>query len=419
VQWNGDASALYGLGAITGSFYSIPVTSSGFGSGTSFGNLMSTYGRIHFEPVTKYIYHDGDGVIVNPTAGVVVGKLVSGLVPNTAILAADASLGKAFILGQTQNQMSFNSPATYTLTSFDIQRFTPIASVTISNVVGTPKYLIRWGPNGLAFVTVSGLFGVTGSAVYILSGSFIGPAPAPSVVSNGVMPVDSPANTIQPGEWVSIYGNNLSTGAYAWNGDFPVSIGGTSVTIDGKPAYLSYVGPTQINLQVPNDTATGPVSVVVTTAGGTATSTVTLAPVAPSFFLLDSTHVAGIIVRTDGSGAYGGGTYDILGPTGNSLGYRTVAAKAGDVVELYGTGFGPTNPAVPAGQTFSGTAPTTNPVNISIAKVNVPPSFAGLSGAGLVQINLTIPAGLGTGDVPLAALVGGVQTQSGVVISLQ
>jgi hypothetical protein len=42
---------------------------------------------------------------------------------------------------------------------------------------------------------------------------------------------------------------------------------------------------------------------------------VTLAEFAPSFLLRDNKHVAGIIPRSDGSGAYGGGTYDILGPT--------------------------------------------------------------------------------------------------------
>jgi uncharacterized protein (TIGR03437 family) len=47
------------------------------------------------------------------------------------------------------------------------------------------------------------------------------------------------------------------------------------------------------------------------------------------------------------------------------------------------------------------------------------PSFAGLSAAGLYQINLTVPPGLGTGDVPLMAMVGGAQSQSSVVISLQ
>jgi uncharacterized protein (TIGR03437 family) len=74
---------------------------------------------------------------------------------------------------------------------------------------------------------------------------------------------------------------------------------------------------------------------------------------------------------------------------------------------------------VPSGQPFTGAAPTTNPVSVLINSASVTPSFSGLSGAGLYQINLTVPAGLGTGDVPLAATVGGAQTQSGVVISLQ
>jgi uncharacterized protein (TIGR03437 family) len=245
------------------------------------------------------------------------------------------------------------------------------------------------------------------------------PLPAPSITSGGIVPVDSIVNTIQPGEWVSIFGTNLAGSTATWNGDFPTSLGGTSVTINGKSAYLSFVSPTQINLQAPTDTATGSVPVVVTTSGGTATSTVTLAQFGPSFLLLDSKHVAGIILRSNGSGAYGGGTYDIIGPTGNSLGYPTVAAKVGDSVVLFAVGLGPTNPVVPAGQAFSGAASTTNAVSLLINKFSAAPSFAGLSSAGLYQINLTVPAGLGTGDVSLVATVGGVQTPAGVVISLQ
>jgi uncharacterized protein (TIGR03437 family) len=81
-----------------------------------------------------------------------------------------------------------------------------------------------------------------------------------------------------------------------------------------------------------------------------------------------------------------------------------------DLLALFGAGFGPTNPVVPA---------TTNPVKLTIGGTPVTPSFAGLSSAGLCQINLTIPAGLATGDHALAVTVGGVQTQSPVLISLQ
>ncbi len=255
---------------------------------------------------------------------------------------------------------------------------------------------------------------------YTLSGT-AGTVPAITTTNgtNGIVPVYSGVNTIQSGEWVSIYGTNLASSVVTWGGDFPTQLGGTSVTVNGKPAYLWYVSPTQINLQVPTDSATGTVNVVVTTANGSVTSSATLAQVAPSFSLLDATHVTGIILRFDGSGTYGGGTYDIVGPTGTSLGYKTVAAKAGDSVVLFGVGFGPTSPAVAAGQVYSGAAGTTNPVSLRINNSPITPGFAGLSSAGLYQINLTIPAGLGTGDVPLTATVGGAQTQSTVVISLQ
>lgn len=241
----------------------------------------------------------------------------------------------------------------------------------------------------------------------------VGP-PVPFITTQGVVP-----GTVQSGEWVSIYGVNLAGGTATWAGDFPTILGGASVTIGGQAAYLSYVSPGQINAQVPNVASMGSMSLTITSGAGSGSSTVTLASSGPYFFLLDGKHVAGIILRKGGGGAYGGGSYDILGPTGTSLGYPTVAAAAGDVVELFGTGFGPTNPTVPAGQAFSGAAPATTPITIRIGNASITPAFAGLSGPGLFQFNLTIPSGLGTGDAPLAAIVGGVQTPAGSVISLR
>lgn len=240
----------------------------------------------------------------------------------------------------------------------------------------------------------------------------------PTINSGGIGPLYSGATTIQPGSWISIYGSGLASGIATWNGDFPESLGGTSVTINGKPCFLWYVSPSQINLQAPDDTATGTVTVVVTTRNGTSTSTINLGPVSPSFSVLDGKHVTGIIPRTDGSGAFGGGGYDIVGPTGTSLGYRTVAAKAGDTVVLFGTGFGPTNPAVPAGKAFSGAAVTTNAVHLRINNLVLEPAFSGMTSAGLYQFNVQLPSGLGTGDVTLQATVAGVQTPP-IVISLQ
>jgi uncharacterized protein (TIGR03437 family) len=242
---------------------------------------------------------------------------------------------------------------------------------------------------------------------------------APTIKTNGVNPNDSASNSIQPSSWVSIYGTNLAPSAVQWTGNYPTSLGGTMVTINNKPAYLSYVSPTQINLEAPDDTSTGTVNVTVTNANGTATSTVTLAPASPAWSMHDATHVAAIILRSNGTGAYGGGTYDIVGPTGSSLGYPTVAAKAGDSVVLFGIGFGPTSPTVPAGVAFSGAAPITSGLQMTLAGQGITPAFAGESSTGLYQFNITIPAGLGTGDKPLTVTVGGASAQSGVVLSLQ
>jgi uncharacterized protein (TIGR03437 family) len=329
----------------------------------------------------------------------------------TKLLASTGAMVGSYSVGTQPYNLAFDGVNIW-VTNQGSNTVTELLAST-GATVGT--YPVGKQPSGVAF---------DGANIWVVNQgdntvTKIIPAPqAPSILPAGIVPLDSTASTIQPGEWVSIWGSNLASGTTVWGGNFPTSLGGTSVKINGKAAYLSLVSPGQINLQAPDDPATGTVPVLVTTANGSATSTVTLGEFAPSFALLDSTHVAGIIPKSDGSGAYGGGTYDILGPTGSSLGYPTVAAKAGDTVELYGVGFGPTNRTVPAGQAFSGAAPTTNPVSLLINNVSVTPTFAGLSGAGLYQINLTIPGGIGTGDVSLQATVGGVQTQSGVVISL-
>jgi uncharacterized protein (TIGR03437 family) len=246
---------------------------------------------------------------------------------------------------------------------------------------------------------------------------------APSISPGGIVPIYGTVNTIAPGEWVTVFGTNLASGTAIWKGDFPTLLGGTSVEINGKPAYLMYVSPDQINLQAPDDTATGTVSVVVTTGAASATATVTLSHFAPSFCLFEmpnsqTGYVAGIILRSNGTGAYDGGKYDLLGPTGNSLGYETVAAQPGDSVELFAVGLGPTTPDVPAGKAYAGAAPVNDSITLYINNVPVTPTFVGLSSAGLYQINLTVPSGLGEGDVPIQAIASGMQTEANVLFSL-
>jgi len=295
---------------------------------------------------------------------------------------------------------------------------------------------VRWtvSPPQFGRITPSGLYTAPAAAaqptqVTVTAASFanpaalgtatvtISPSPGPVINQGGIVPADSSTPIIQPGSWVSIYGSNLAPGTATWNGDFPTSLGGVSVSIDNKSAYLSYVSPTQINLQAPDDTSAGNVNVVVTTPSGTTTSTVSLSQVSPSFLLFSGKYPAAIIPTPNGGGAYGNGTYNLLGPAG-AFSFSTQPVQAGQILELYGVGFGPTNPSVPAGQLFSGAAPTVNPVTITIGGVSAKVLFAGIAGAGLYQFNVIVPE-VGAGDQLLLATVGGAQTQPNIYVTVQ
>ncbi len=113
-------------------------------------------------------------------------------------------------------------------------------------------------------------------------------------------------------EWVSIYGTNPSCLDRDLEREIsPTSLGGTSVTIDGTPAYLSFVSPTQINIQAPNDTNDAGFCRCggERLAGGQTASTVTLTSsnsLPPSFYSTAPHVVAGDhFPRSNGSGAYG------------------------------------------------------------------------------------------------------------------
>lgn len=238
----------------------------------------------------------------------------------------------------------------------------------------------------------------------------------PVINPGGVVPLYSSMSVIQSGSWISIYGSKFASTVTTWNGDFPTSLGGVSVAINNKPAFLWLVSPGQINLQAPDDATTGPVNITIKTPAGSTTSIVTLAPVGPAFCLLSGKYPAGVILRSDGTGAQGGGTYDLLGPPGQ-FAFPTRPVKAGDNLVLYGVGFGPTIPAVPAGKVFSGAARTIEQVKITIGGVPADVQFSGITAAGLYQFNVVVPAAP-SGDQTLLATVAGVSTQGGIFIPI-
>ncbi|MEP6715923.1 MAG: choice-of-anchor V domain-containing protein [Terriglobia bacterium] len=276
------------------------------------------------------------------------------------------------------------------------------------------------GPGFPAVPTPTNVY--TTSLVLTPAAASTGP---PTIKSGGIVPIYSTRNTIQPNSWISIYGANLANATAVWNGVFPIpsSLGGTTVSINNKPALLwvvvhDAVNGDQINLQAPDDSATGSVPVTVTTANGSVTTSVTLGNFSPSFSLLDVKYPAAIVITPGTAGNTGSG-YDIIGPVGR-FPYATRPAKKGDTLVLFGVGFGPTNPPVPAGTSPPATGATalTTPT-VTIGGVDAPVVAATLPLTGLFQIIVTVPANIGTGDQPLVATSGGLQTLANVFVAIQ
>jgi uncharacterized protein (TIGR03437 family) len=227
---------------------------------------------------------------------------------------------------------------------------------------------------------------------------------------------------IEEGSWVAITGQNLSVTTRIWNpqteivnGTLPVSLDGVSVNINGKAAAVYFISPNQINVQAPSDSAEGPVDVVVETGAGASDPAVAqLQKESPAFFLFDPQgrkYIAALIARSDGG-------VDFLGPNGLfGSALATRPAKPGEIIELYGTGFGPTNPVVPAGQVFSGAAPTTEKVTVTIGGVTANVLFAGITSSGLYQINVVVP-NLPPGDQKVTAMVGSAQSPDGTFVTV-
>jgi uncharacterized protein (TIGR03437 family) len=197
------------------------------------------------------------------------------------------------------------------------------------------------------------------------------------------------AGLYAPNTFVTIYGQNLAystatlTESDIQAGMLPTVLGGTGVRvlINNIPANISYVSPTQVNLLIPTSLALGPVmlQLVVDALAGPAIP-IMLQNAAPSFFQSDATTVLG--VHLDGS------TITASSP-----------AKPGEIVVLFASGLGPTNPAAIPNQIPQAAASITPMSSFSmlINGVGVSPQqilYAGVvpTFAGLFQINVQLPA---------------------------
>ena len=222
--------------------------------------------------------------------------------------------------------------------------------------------------------------------------------------------------TIAPNTWVEIKGSNLapSGDSRIWqssdfvNSQMPVQLDGVSVTVNGLPAYVYYISPTQVNILTPPTLPSGSVQVQVSNNGvNSATFTVQAQAEAPSFFVFNG---GPYIAATHANGS-------LLGPTSLYPG-QTTPAQPGETILVYANGFGPTStPVVSGSETQSGTL-SPLPV-ITIGGVQAQVQFAGLNVTpGEFQFNVVVPSTLSNADQPISATYSGSTTQSGTLITV-
>lgn len=236
---------------------------------------------------------------------------------------------------------------------------------------------------------------------------------APSILPNGVVNGASFGSGLVVGSWATIQGTNLAASAGEWdivNGILRVKVNDVSVDFGGNDAYIYYVSPTQINFIVP-DVRMGAQQVTVTNAAGTSqTVNITVTNFAPAFFSWPDNQV----VATTESFAYvaANGTFSSA----------TTPAKPGDTIILWGTGFGPTNPAFPQGMVTPATGGPYNAGKVSVTIGNLPATAYGAAlapgFAGLYQLAIQVPASLGNGNWPVVATIGGVSSPGNVILAV-
>jgi uncharacterized protein (TIGR03437 family) len=256
-----------------------------------------------------------------------------------------------------------------------------------------------------------------------ITGSF---DPAPSITPNGAITAGNYGafTSIAPGTWMEIYGVNLANVLSGnWQAGFvgnnaPTSVDGTSITVAGIPAYVAYVSPGQVNIEVPSGVPSGTQQIVVTTAGGTSTAyniTVNatepgmLAP--PSFIINGQQNIVAVLSNTT--------TYIL--PPGTIAGLTTVRTKPGDYITFYGVGFGAVTPAMQAGTLVLAVNQINANFGVTMGGVPATVTYDGLGPyyTGLYQFNVIVP-NIGASDAtPVVFTLGGTPIpQNNLVIAV-
>ncbi len=224
------------------------------------------------------------------------------------------------------------------------------------------------------------------------------------------------AGFVAPGEAVTILGSRLgpNTGVSGTGGSgaYAASLSGTRVLFDGIAAPLLYASTNQINLIVPYEIAgRSSVQVRVETNGIPGDAfTLTVRDASPGLFTTDSS---------------GQGQAAAVNENGR-LNSAANPAAPGSIIALYATGEGQTNPAGSSGRVVGGDVNALpQPLQKVVVLIQGIPAqilYAGAapSAAGLMQINVRIPASVAPSDRVLVDLaVGSFAAQPGVTIAVR
>lgn len=224
---------------------------------------------------------------------------------------------------------------------------------------------------------------------------------------------------VAPGELVTITGSGLASTAASKIvvdplGKVETALDGVQVTIGGVAAPETYMSSGQINAVVPYEVAgMASAPVVVKVAG-----------VASDAFPVTVTAAAPAIFTADGSGK---GQAAALNEDYSYNGTAHPAAKGGTVV-LYVTGEGvTTSPVTGKMTTVAASAPYTpqpraGTVTAKIGGMDAVVSFYGEAPgivAGVMQVNVIVPPGVGPGDAAVVVAVGDMVTGAGVTVSVK
>lgn len=239
------------------------------------------------------------------------------------------------------------------------------------------------------------------TANYTLTPQGAGAAPSiTKVVSASAFNADA---GLASGTWLEIYGENFGTTP-------------PTVTVNNLPAFIAFNNATQINVQAPDDSTVGSDVPIQVTVGGVRSNTVMMAKkaIAPALLAPDSFKVDGrqyVVAQFN--------DLTFVGRAGLIAGASFRPARPGEVVTIYGIGFGPVSPPTAAGTPAAGlTAIQPQPV-LRIGNTTATLQYAGLTPGliGLYQFNVVIPT-LAPGDYALTVETGGVPANSGLFITV-